>query len=359
MATQDRLAAAAVGPFATLAAEPWRFDFHRAMRLLECRFAERPRLGRSRLPGEDGWRLGQQPTTSFAPTSIAAVLPATDARPPLLLVYLFGLLGPNGPMPLHLSEYVLERLQGNYGPSKGQPDPTLARFLDVFHHRLVSLLWRARADAEPSVEADRPAEDRFARRLLALGGFLLMPSEEVASPERAARRFWVGHLSRRCRNVEGLASILRGFFGVGIRIDQFVGRWLPMPGSERCRLGAGASALGGNAFLGDEIWNCTQTIRIVCGPLDRRRYDSMLPGGTSWRRLSALVRDYCGDELAWEVLLVQGRDHVPRARLDARVRLGWTAWLGDAPIERDRADLVLQAGAPYRHRHEEQETDHE
>jgi type VI secretion system protein ImpH len=241
-------------------------------------------------------------------------------------------------------------------PSKGLPDPTLARFLDVFHHRLLSLFWRARADAEPAVEADRPREDRFAQRLLALAGFRSAPAS--AEPWRRARRFWVGHLSRQSKNAEGLASILRGFFRFGVRIEQFVGRWLPMPGRERCRLGSGASALGRNAFLGDEIWNCTQTIRIACGPLDRRRYDSLLPGGTSWRRLCELVRDYLGDELAWEALLVQRRDHVSHARLDCRVRLGWTAWLGDTPAERDRADLVLQAGSDYRHRHEDP-TEHE
>ena len=41
---------------------------------------------------------------------------------------IFGLLGPNGPLPLHLTEYVRERLRHH-------ADPTFARFLDLFHHR--------------------------------------------------------------------------------------------------------------------------------------------------------------------------------------------------------------------------------
>jgi type VI secretion system protein ImpH len=359
MASEDRHPSAPLTQLAELAREPWRFDFHRALRLLECAFPDRPRLGHSRQPADDPWRLGQQPTVRFAPGPLAAVEPATAVHPQRLLVYVFGLLGPNGPLPLHLTEYVIERLQGNYGPSKSAPDPTLARFLDVFHHRLLSLFWRAHADAEPAIEADRPAQDRFARRLLALTGFQHAPAAGRAPSVHGVRRYWVGHLARQARNVDGLAAMLADFFRFGVVVEEFVGRWLPMPGTERCRLGGGFSALGQTAFLGDEIWDRAQTIRIVCGPLDLRRYESLLPGGHSWRRLGQLVRDYLGDEIGWEAALVLRADQVPATRLDTRVGLGWTSWLGDAPAAADRADLVLQPGSGYRHERHEPDPDHE
>jgi predicted component of type VI protein secretion system len=44
----------------------------------------------------------------FAPAELAAWWPASG-RPARLLVYFFGLLGPNGPLPLHLTEYARER----------------------------------------------------------------------------------------------------------------------------------------------------------------------------------------------------------------------------------------------------------
>jgi type VI secretion system protein ImpH len=359
MAPQDRHASAALTQLAELAAAPWRFDFHRALRLLECAHPELPRLGHSRQPAEDPWRLGQQPTMRFAPGPLAAVEPATAARPERLLVYLFGLLGPNGPMPLHLTEYVIDRLRGNYGPGKNQPDSTVARFLDVFHHRLLSLFWRAHADAEPAIEADRPQQDRFARRLLALAGFLNDGPADNAPTVRRARRYWVGHLARPARNAEGLTAMLTDFFEFGVRVEQFVGRWLPMPGTERCRLGGGLSALGQTAFLGDEVWDCAQTIRIVCGPLGLSRYESLLPGGHSWQRLRQLVRDYLGDEIGWEAALVLQQVEVPATRLGNQLRLGWTAWLGDTPAAGDRADLVLQSESVYRHKRHEPDPDHE
>ena len=62
---------------------------------------------------------------------------------------LFGLLGPNGPLPLHLTEYARERL-------RHAGDPTLSRFLDIFHHRFLALFYRAWAQAQPHVNRDRP-----------------------------------------------------------------------------------------------------------------------------------------------------------------------------------------------------------
>ena len=89
-----------------------------------------------------------------APTPMAAFEQAQGDLPPRLQVRLFGLLGPNGPMPLHITEYVRERLR-NAG------DPTLSKFLDIFHHRFISLFYRAWAQAQPFVNHDRPKSDRF------------------------------------------------------------------------------------------------------------------------------------------------------------------------------------------------------
>lgn len=69
-------------------------------------------------------------------------------------VRFFGMLGPNGPLPLHLTEYARSR-------SIHAGDQTLVRFLDIFHHRFMALFYRAWAQAQPTVSLDRPGEDRF------------------------------------------------------------------------------------------------------------------------------------------------------------------------------------------------------
>ncbi|MFO1078560.1 MAG: type VI secretion system baseplate subunit TssG [Planctomycetota bacterium] len=343
MAATDRQPTAALNRLAPLVEAPQRFDFASAMRLCECATAAQPRLGRSVRPGDDAVRIAQQAHVVFAPGSIAAFERSNRRPAGTLRVFLLGLLGPNGPLPLHLTEYVLDR-------TRRHADTTLQGFLDLFHHRLLSLFWRAIADAEPAVELDRPDQDRFAGYLGALAGYRHEGTADAEPRIDRARRYWIGHFARQVRNAEGLRAIIAGFFGTDVAVEEFVGRWLPMPGEVRCRLGDRRGAtLGQSAFLGDSIWDCSQTIRIVCGPLGLDHYERMLPGGESWQRLEALVRSYIGYELAYEVRLVLRADEVPPLRLGETSRIGWTSWLGEPDGRRDADDLLLQPDRPYRH----------
>ena len=54
-----------------LATEPFVFDFFRALRLIECRFREKPRIGQSLSPRDDPVRFGQVPSLAFAPSTLA------------------------------------------------------------------------------------------------------------------------------------------------------------------------------------------------------------------------------------------------------------------------------------------------
>ena len=110
-----------------LRSDPHAFDLFFALRWLQARHPDLPALGRAARPQAEPIRLGQDPSLAFAPATIAEVLPAVAGQPERLMVWNFGLYGPNGPLPTHLTEYVRER-QRQYD------DPTLARFSDIFHH---------------------------------------------------------------------------------------------------------------------------------------------------------------------------------------------------------------------------------
>ena len=87
---------------------------------------------------------------------LANFKPGTGTKADYLAGFFFGLFGPNGPLPLHLSEYAKDR-------ERLYHDSTFRAFADIFHHRMMSLFYRAWADAQPTVAMDRPDEDRFAR----------------------------------------------------------------------------------------------------------------------------------------------------------------------------------------------------
>jgi type VI secretion system protein ImpH len=322
--------------FAELAAAPYRYDFYQTLRRLECLYSDKPRWGRARRPADEPVRLGQDPDLSFAPAPLAAFEADHGGRPPRLQVRLFGLLGPNGPLPIHLTEYARERL-------RHANDPTFSRFLDLLNHRFLALFYRAWAQAQPQVSRDRPDEDRFATYIGALIGMATPAVVDRDSVPDLAKLFHVGTLVRHVRNAEGLAAVLRHFFGVPVRIEEFVGHWLWFARRERTRLGREPAMLGGGAVLGGRVWDRQSKFRIHLGPLTLSEYESFLPGSPLLRQLVDWVRMYACFELDWDVRLTLKREEVPRLALSRRCRLGWTAWLGARRSEADADDLCLDA----------------
>jgi type VI secretion system protein ImpH len=323
-----------------LTAAPHDYGFFAALRRLEALYAERPRLGRSSRPAEDALRLAQEPSITHAPASLAGYEPGADGRPDRLLVHFFGLFGPDGPLPLHLTEYARERRR-NYG------DAAFQRFTDLFHHRALSLFFRAWADVRPTVSFDRPAQDRFGHYVGALIG-LSTPGlrDRDAMPDLTKLHF-AGHLAAQTRHAEGLAAILSAFFDVPVAVQSFIGAWLPLPDGDRTRLGddAATAALGRSALLGGRVWSRQHKFRVAFGPLSLADYERLLPGGLSFHRLLPLVRNYAGDALIWDVNLILRREEVPPTVLGRQGRLGWTTWLMPRRASHDAADLFLDASA--------------
>ena len=217
-----------VDALAALAEAPYRFGFFEALRQLECVHCTHPRLGSSSRPVDDAVRLGQAPSLQFAPSTLASYT-TRSGEAARLLVHFFGLFGPNGPLPLHLTEYARNRL-------RNAKDPVLADFADLFHHRLLSLFYRAWADREPTVQLDRAEHDRFSVYVGSLLG-LGMPAlgRRDAMPDHAKLHF-AGHLGCHTRHAEGLASIVSDFFGLPVAIIEFVGEWLMIPKDSYCYL---------------------------------------------------------------------------------------------------------------------------
>jgi len=338
MPAPPRAAAAALS--ARLAAEPWAFSFYQAMRRLEAAWPDRPRFGHSNHPAQDPVRLAQEASVIFAPATLAGWQAGENDRAARLLVHFFGLFGPDGPLPLHLTEYARDRLRNNR-------DPTFQRFADIFHHRALSLFYRAWANARPTVSFDRPEEDRFALYAGALIGLGMDSLRNRDAMPDLTKLHFAGHLACQTRHAEGLASILTAFFTMPVRIESFIGAWLTLPASDRTRLGAGAdtSGLGSTALLGGRVWTRQHKFRIVFGPLSLTEYLRLLPGGLSFRRLIPIVRNYAGDTLIWDVNLILRREEVPPIELGRTGRLGWTTWLMPRGKDVDAADLFLDASA--------------
>jgi type VI secretion system protein ImpH len=340
MASDHRPPSDLVAFVSALEREPYGFDFFQALRRIEALHPHMPRVGDAIKAADDPVRLGQEPATTFAPASLSGFEGARDGGPPRMLVRFLGLLGPNGPLPLHLTEYARDRLRND-------ADPTFARFLDLFNHRVLSLFYRAWAQAQPTVNFDRPREDRFSTYVGSLFG-IGMPSyrERDAMPD-LAKLHYAGHLACQARHADGLRSILADFLKLPVIIEELVGHWLRLPESCYWRLGQSPATgtLGVSTTAGSRVWDRQNKFRVRIGPLSLRDYERLLPGGDSLARVVAMVRNYVGDQLTWDLNLSLRRAEVPPLRLGGSARLGWSTWVSSRPLARDGDDLLLNAMA--------------
>jgi len=324
--------------FRSLEERPFDFDFFEAVRRIECLYADKPRIGRALRPADEPIRFAQEPSLAFAPATLSAFRRTGEGLPPTLEVRFFGLLGPNGPLPLHLTEYARERLLH-------AGDPTFPRFLDTLQHRFLALFYRAWAQAQLTVSLDRPRDDRASYYIGSLVGLGTAEVRDRDAVRDAAKLFFSGWLARHVRNRDGLVAILHGYFRVPVAAEEFVGHWMTLPPSERTRLGgdAASSALGRGTVAGARVWDRQHKFRVRLGPLTLGQYEDFLPGGGALPELIAWVRQYLAFELEWDVLLALARAEVPPTMLGKSGRLGWTTWLGRYRRAHDAEDLFLDA----------------
>ena len=316
-----------------------RMDFIQALRLLENAHPALPRIGTALRPRDEAVRFGQEPSLAFEPGALRAYTPADAVRKARLTVNFVGLLGPNGPLPLHLTEYARER-------SRNHGDGTLVAFLDIFHHRALSLFYRARACAEPAISLDRADGDRFGDYVGSLCGIGSPAMKDRDAIGDFAKRHFAGLLANGKRPAAGLATILRAYYRLPVRIEQFVGHWMPIPAQGHTRLGKidTGNRLGTSAVLGKSVWDCQHRFRLVFGPLDYADYLRLLPGAPGMRRLQAWVRQYAGIALDWDVRLVLKKAQVPQLKLGT-MQLGWTTYLGSVPAVRDAGAFTFKGAA--------------
>lgn len=316
--------------------EPYAFGFYQAMRRLHA-LDPSLNLGKSLFPKADTVRLQQQPDLRFSPSSVREYQPPhpEDGGPGKLTINFLGLFGPNGPLPLHITEYALDRLKVS--------DPTLVAFLNVFHHRLLSLFYRAWAVHQKSADLDRQTGRRFTNYIgsyIGLGQPAMQGRDEV---DDAAKLYFSGRLATPTKNAEGLGAILTEYFGVPVKVEPFVGQWITVPETDACRLGESplTGRMGSTIIVGSKVWQVQTKFRLRFGPLKLAELTSLLPNKGAFKRLKAWVKNYCGDELFWDVRYVLLAREVPGTQLGSGGFLGWTTWINTRKPVRDAEDLLI------------------
>jgi type VI secretion system protein ImpH len=323
---------------ADLRRRPRSFGFFQAVRLLQRLMPGRAGVGRFVDPDDEVVRFDVAPFIAF-PASEIDDLELPDSGPARMTVNFMGLTGPLGVLPFDYTQLVAQRAAVR--------DRALKDFLDIFHHRIVSLFYRAWEKNRLAASRERGATDLISAHLADLIGVGLGSQKNRLSVPDDALLFYAGLLAPQQRSAVGLQQLLEDYFDVPVEIEQFVGGWYPLAADSQTHVGdtEPSTRLGEGAVAGDEIWDQQARIRIRVGPLTREQYEEFLPAGTAHDALRDLLRFYCNDQFDFEIQLVLAKDEVPACVIGVEDELaqplGLSTWIRTAPFERDADEAVL------------------
>ena len=324
------------------------YDFFELLRHLEQDGAV---FGQAGGPGLEPARIGQHIRLGFATEDVARFEPVSESRPAQVTVANIGLLGPEGPMPLHITRWVLDRLSQRWfagADARQTSDTTFVDFVNMLQHRLIALFYRAWADQTPAVQVERRGGGRVEAMLAALAGIGLPGTREPTDATLDTVKLrQATALANQVDGPERLTLFVAEAFGVPVELKEFVAVWLPIPSSLQTRLGGAYAALGGGATIGPRTFTRQSRVELRIGPVGIVDYLSFLPGGQRLESLKRALRDLTGDNLDVDVRLVLAKEEIPPPRLGA-ARLGRTTWLAPPSEREDAEDMRLRAVVGWR-----------
>lgn len=338
--------------------EPCDTDFFSFARWVEGLLPRMPRIGCSRRLNEDPLLFHQTTYLEFAPSTVQRVraLPLRESGGPVgkMEGYFLGLLGPSGPMPLALTEYVWSRSHGVPHPDRITPaanvqvsihrrDSSLEDFFNIFNHRFISFFYRAWASCRKAVDFDRPAEAKFPNYI---GSFVGLGMESLRGrlevPDEAVMYF-SGHFANRSRHAQGLAAIASDYFKTSAVVVENVGHWLEVPETDRCMLGSlSSTALGAGIVLGARLWDRQLRFTLKLGPMSLDSYEKMFPGGLALEALRSFVKLYTNRGLYCGAQIILAKEDFGGSKLGGGCRLGFSTWLYNSPPPNDLDDLRIE-----------------
>jgi type VI secretion system protein ImpH len=329
-----------------LAERPYEFSFFQAVRLLQRVQDGGNPVGYFSEPSREAVRFGADPTLAFPPAEIKSLTPGGAV--PRMSTNFFGLIGPQGVLPVHYTAFLIERLLVR--------DTSAAAFIDIFQHRILSLFYRAWEKHRFEIAYERRGQDSLSPHLLDLIGLGTPGLQNRQSVSDVALIAYAGLLSQFPHSSSILEQIIADYFDVPVEVQPFAGTWRKIDPASWTRLANGKSRteqLGVGTVLGDEVWDQQSLVRIRIGPLPLERYKQFLPDGDAYRPLLAIQRFVCGEDIDVEVQLVLARQETPRCGIGIEgpgaPRLGWISWMFSRPLTRDPDETVLslwQLGEP-------------
>jgi type VI secretion system protein ImpH len=318
--------------------EAYKFEFYQAVRLIDLLYKKYIKaLGKDfdkDVQGEifdeelKGIRFKSNIDPSFPASDLERIkVPGYAGDSFEMTVNFMGLAGATGPMPAHYTQMILdiEKESGSVNAFR--------EFLDIFNHRLISLIYQVRKKHRVGFQSKPPEETSISNYFYSLIGMGTEGLRKRLSINDSALLNYIGLFVNRNRSVAGLEFILSDYFDVKVKSKSFIGQWQKVDGEFVTVLGVDGrnQTLGSSAMLGNQVWDQEAKFDLRIGPVSGDQYLDFLPiyDSKSFLPLIELTRHYAGPEYEFDFTFTVKPDELPRAVLGDRrtAKLGWTTWI--------------------------------
>lgn len=278
-------------------------------------------LGRGRTAAKEIIRLRPSVSMAFPAASLESVERDNSSNPNhqryQVTVSFGGLYGADTPLPLWVAQEIVW---------SGRQQPATRAFLDIFHHRLLSLGYRAWRQHRHEYSFERGGRDHLSRMLMGIVGL----SPEQTTKELGASPLWMfryfGLLLLRNRPASALMTLLKAKLCAELPEETQlevsycplpVARWIRIPDEQVTSLGRTRwSGIGKHTPLGRSVQDRSTYLQIVLGVMSFRSARKLQKGsGGLLTQLSTLCRFYLRQPLDLSFQVRVPADEVPKASL--------------------------------------------
>jgi type VI secretion system protein ImpH len=328
----------ALAPYAALlASREARAQFIPLVALLERLLGGDVRVGADGPLAQEKLRFSHDHTLTFSTVDVSSLRleadrggapaweepagSAHDRIKALLTSTFLGLSGSVSPLPTYMVEEVAH---------DDDDTPVLRNFLDIFHHRFISLIYRAATRFDFALEYLSGGRDAWSKRVQNLTGV------DAFAPERRTRLApglvlrIAPVLATRRRSAAALEAAVSEVLRLGearTTVRQFLATWAPLAEADRIKLGVENSNLGRGMLLGRRVLSRAGKFRISVGPVASAVRTRLQAGGDLFERVRGVVELAAPAGLEWDLEITSDERPAMKLSSSGGSKLGQESWL--------------------------------
>lgn len=239
-----------------------------------------------------------------------------------LTVSFMGLYGPASPLPAYYTERVIQSTDPRH-PSRD--------LMDLFNHRLISLLQSCWDKYRYYIHYDVGGDDHFSSWLLSLAGVqkTLLKDQSTLKWQRLLP--YAGLLAKSSGSADLVKKIVSNYFDIPrVDVEPWIRRVMNVPSNQCSQVGMMNASLGEDLIMGDSVQDCNSKFLLHLYDLSPEQYRSFLPRGSSFDELVDLVKYLLKGAFDFDLCLHRGTvsDDDGCSGVKNDDELGWSLCLG-------------------------------